>query len=130
GLGRLYGLFSYGSLPPQSRDEARASLATASQIGSTVDEYAEATSSIDQAQSLRDFDAKPLIVLTAGRGHDAEWLPAQDDMATLSTNSLHRVVADATHASLIEDEDDATATSEAIRDVVASVRTSTPLAEP
>jgi len=85
---------------------------------------------MDDAQSLRDLDAKPLIVLTAGRGHDAEWLSAQDDMATLSTNSLHRVVADATHASPIEDEVDATATSQAIRDVVASVRTSTPLAEP
>jgi len=130
GLGRLLGQFSYGSLPSQSRDEARASMATASQVGSTVDEYAEATSSMDEAQSLRDFDAKPLIVLTAGRGHDAEWLSAQDDLATLSTNSLHRVVAEATHASLIEDEGDAAATSQAIRDVVASVRTSTPLTEP
>jgi hypothetical protein len=48
----------------------------------------------------------------------------------LSTTSLHRVLAEATHAALIEDEVDAAATSEAIRDVVASVRTSTPLAEP
>jgi pimeloyl-ACP methyl ester carboxylesterase len=83
GLARLYGQFNYGNRPPQSRDEARASLATANHVGSTIDEYAEATSSMDEAQSLRDFDAKPLIVLTAGRGHDAEWLPAQDNMATL-----------------------------------------------
>jgi hypothetical protein len=80
GLGRLVGLFSYGRLPPESRDEARASMATVSQVGSTVDGYAEATSSMDEARSLRDFDAKPLIVLTAGRGHDAESLSGQDDM--------------------------------------------------
>ena len=57
GLARLYGQFNYGNLPPQSRDEARATMATASHVGSTVDEYAEATSSMDEAHSLRDFDA-------------------------------------------------------------------------
>jgi hypothetical protein len=70
---------------------------------------------------------KPLIVLTAGREHDAAWLAAQDKLATLSTNSRHRIVADATHASLVLDASDAASASQAIRDVVASVRTSTPL---
>ena len=51
----------------------------------------------------------------------------QDRMARLSSNSLHRVVAGATHAALIEDEKAAGAVSRAIRDVVASVRTSRPL---
>jgi hypothetical protein len=48
-------------------------------------------------------------------------------MATLSTNSLHRH-AQATHDSLISDEADAAAASQAIRDVVISVRTAQPLA--
>ena len=48
-----------------------------------------------QAASLADFGSKPLIVITAGSGHDAEWMLAQDKLATLSTNSRHRVVADA-----------------------------------
>ena len=48
-------------------------------------------------------------------------------MATLSTNSLHRH-ANATHASLLDDEADSAAASQAIRDVVAAVRTSQPLA--
>ena len=34
-------------------------------------------------------------------GYDSEWLPAQKALATLSTNSRQRVVADATHASLV-----------------------------
>jgi hypothetical protein len=48
-------------------------------------------------------------------------------MAKLSTNSLHRHAA-ATHDSLVSDEADSAAASQAITDVVASVRTSRPLA--
>ena len=43
-------------------------------------------------------------------------------MATLSTNSVQRVIDGATHISLIVDEDDAAATAQAILDVVSSVR--------
>jgi hypothetical protein len=46
-------------------------------------------------------------------------------MATLSTNSLHRH-ANATHQSLLDDEADAAAASQAIHDVVVAVRTSRP----
>ena len=60
-------------------------------------------------------------------GSAAAWLAAQDKLATLSTHSRHRIVAEATQASLVLDETDAAAASQAIRDVVASVRTSRPL---
>jgi hypothetical protein len=43
-------------------------------------------------------------------------------MATLSTNSVHRVIAGATHEDLVVSEEDAAATTQAILDVVASVR--------
>ncbi|MFL6226100.1 MAG: alpha/beta fold hydrolase [Actinomycetes bacterium] len=66
GLGRLYGQFAIGSLPPRSREEVRASVATASTLRSTTDEYVQATASVEQAAGLRDFADKPLIVLTAG----------------------------------------------------------------
>ena len=122
GLGRLYGQFDFGSLPPRSRDEVRASVATASMVRSTIDEYVQATASTEQAAALRDFADKPLIVLTAGSGHDAAWSAAQNRMATLSTNSVHRVIAGATHEDLIGNEEDAAATTQAILDVVSSVR--------
>ena len=48
-------------------------------------------------------------------------------MATLSTNSVHRVVEDASHESLVADPDGAAATTEAILDVVSSVRSGEPL---
>src|SRR5438874_2145582 len=35
---------------------------------------------------------KPLVVLTAGSGNDAAWAAAQNNLATLSTNSAHGVI--------------------------------------
>ena len=128
GLARLYGQLSYGSLPLRSRDEVRASIATASNVRSTIDEFVQANASMEQAASLGDFADKPLVVLTAGSGSDAAHLAAQNHLATLSTNSVDRVIDGATHPSLILDEKDAAATGQAILDVVSSVRSAAPLA--
>jgi pimeloyl-ACP methyl ester carboxylesterase len=128
GLGRLYGELDFGSLPPRSRDEARASSATASTIRSTIDEYVQASASIEEAASLDDFADKPLVVLTAGSGNAAGWSAAQNKLATLSTNSVHRVIDGATHETLIAVEKDATATTQAILDVVSSIRSAGRLA--
>ena len=124
GAARLVGQVSYGTLPPRARDEALARSATASHVGSFLNESREGAMAVQQAASLVDFAGKPLIVVTAGRGHDAAWLAAQDKLAKLSTNSRHNVVVNTTHASLVEYETDAAAASQPIRDVVASVRTS------
>ena len=118
---------SYDTLPPRSRDEARAKVSTARSLESSINEFREGALAMHQAAALDDFDGKPLIVLTAGREHDGTWQAAQNTLATLSTNSRHRIVTDATHASLVLDESDATAASQAIRDVVAAVRTARPL---
>jgi pimeloyl-ACP methyl ester carboxylesterase len=126
GLGRLYAQSEAGSLPPRSRDEVRASIATASNVRSTIDEYVQANASVEQAASLGDFADKPLVVLTAGVGSNATHLAAQNDLATLSANSVHRVIDGATHEALIADEEDAAAT-QAILDVVSSVRSAGPL---
>jgi hypothetical protein len=122
GLGRLIAELDYGSLPPRARDEARASAATPSHLQSTLDEYIQGAASADQAASLSDFGDKPLAVLTAGSGSDAAWMEAQDELASLSTNSGHRVIDGATHTDLVLDEEAAAATSQAILDVVSSVR--------
>ncbi|HKO85809.1 MAG TPA: alpha/beta hydrolase [Actinomycetota bacterium] len=127
GLGRLYAQFAWGSLPPRSREEVRASDATPSTLRSTIDEYVQANASTEQAAALGDFADKPLVVLTAGSGHDAAWSAAQNRLARLSTNSVHRVIADATHQDLVGNEEDAAATTQAILDVVSSVRSGGPL---
>jgi hypothetical protein len=44
----------------------------------------------------------------------------------LSTNSVHRIIAGATHQDMIANQEDAAATTQAILDVVASVRSKSP----
>jgi pimeloyl-ACP methyl ester carboxylesterase len=127
GLGRVFASLAASSLPPRSRDEVSAKMATASSLRSTIDEYAQGSRAARQAAALTDFADKPLVVLTAGSGHDAAWTAAQSHLATLSTNSVHRVIDGATHASLTDEEQDAAATTQAILDVVLSVRTHQPL---
>ena len=127
GVGRLIAQSSYGSLPPHSRDEARANASSARHLASFIEEFAQANTAMQQASSLTNLNGKPLIVLTADKGNnDDQWQAKQDHLATLSTNSLHRH-ADATHESLLDDEADSAAASQAIRDVVAAVSNSRPL---
>jgi alpha-beta hydrolase superfamily lysophospholipase len=101
---------------------------TASHLRSTIDEYAETNSSVEAAASLRDFADKPLVVLTAGTGSVADWSANQQALATLSTDSVHRVIGSTDHAGMIADQQGAAATTRAILEVVSSVQTARPLA--
>jgi pimeloyl-ACP methyl ester carboxylesterase len=127
GLTRLYAPNEGGALPAQARDGVRANVATGSNLRSFIDEFARANSSMAEAGSLTDFGAKPLVVLTAGTGRDADLIASHERLATMSTNSAHRVVDGATHEDLIQDEDHSVATSQAIHDVVEALRNTTPL---
>jgi pimeloyl-ACP methyl ester carboxylesterase len=122
GLARLIGYSDYSSLPPQSRDESRARGSLASTMRSTLDEYAIANASTSEAGALTDFADKPLIVLTAGEGSSAGWPAKQDRLAALSSNSAHRVIDGAVHASFVFEKKDAAETTRAILDVVSAVR--------
>ena len=80
-----------------------------------------------QAQALTTLDDRPLAVLTASESLDRRgWDGAQDQLAALSTNPVHRTV-DSTHAGLLEDPGPAAASVRAITEVVTSVRTGSPL---
>jgi pimeloyl-ACP methyl ester carboxylesterase len=127
GLGRLYSQVAFGTLPPRSREEVRANISTAGNLRSTIDEFVQANASMEQAASLRDFADKPLVVLTAGIGSDSKHTAAQNELATLSTNTVHRTIDGATHQELIADQEGAAATTQAILDVVSSVRSAGPL---
>ena len=81
---------------------------------------------LQQAKALTTIGDRPLIVVTAGSGQQAGWFEAQDRMAGLSTNSVHRVIDTATHDSLISGVD-AEASIQAILDVLQSVRAGTPV---
>ncbi|HXF03175.1 MAG TPA: alpha/beta hydrolase [Arthrobacter sp.] len=100
---------------------------TPSHLQGTADEYIQAGSSAQQAAALRSLADKPLVVLTAGTGSAPDWAASQEALASLSTNSLHHVINEATHASFITDEDDAAAATRGILDVVSAVRNAGPL---
>ena len=80
-----------------------------------------------EAASLRDFADQPLMVLSAGVGSAADWPQKQERLAALSTDSVHRVIDDASHEALVGDETHAATTSQAILEVVSAVRTGQPL---
>ncbi len=101
-----------GSLPANAR--------------SLRDEVAELPTALAQARSFQNLGNRPLVVVTAAVDAQAGWLPLQDEMATLSTNSSHRVVP-FTHDALITNQTAARTSSEAIRDVVRAVRSAAPL---
>jgi pimeloyl-ACP methyl ester carboxylesterase len=104
--------------------------ATANEMAAFIDEYAVAGRSASEAGELTSLDGKPLIVLTAEQGNSAGWMPHQEAMAALSTNSLHNVVPGATHQSLTDNAAHAAVVSQAIVDVVEAIRTGAPLATP
>jgi hypothetical protein len=84
-----------------------------------------------QAQALTTFGDRPLAVLTATEnsvGTDG-WIDAQDQLAGLSTNHVHRTV-DSTHTGLLEDVAPAAESVRAITEVISSVRTGEPLPTP
>ena len=127
GLLRLYAPLEAGSLPPRSRAEVRATIATANNLRSTIDEYVQGNTSMRQAASLDDFGDKPLVVLTAGIGSGPTHTAEQNDLATLSTNSVHRTLSGSDHEGLVADEEHAAVTTGAILDVVSAVRSGRPL---
>jgi hypothetical protein len=63
-------------------------------------------------------------VITAEVGNQPDWHTNQDRLATLSTHSMHRVIAGSTHQSLIDDPTHAAQSSNAIIDIVHAVRSS------
>jgi hypothetical protein len=112
-------------LPPQQREQIDALTPSTRQWSTSALEFLAPT------QTLRlggpgSLGNKPLAVVTAGT-QEPGWLELQGKLATLSSDSKHRVVKGATHTSVLYDRSDAQATSAAIVEVVDAVRNDRPL---
>ena len=92
------------------------------QARQVVRDVEEMPAELNRAAKLTSLGNKPLIVLSAGTGSLPGWAGQQNDLAALSTDSVHRTIPGATHASLINDHVDAAQSSRAIRDVVKAVQ--------
>jgi pimeloyl-ACP methyl ester carboxylesterase len=129
GFGRLLAFSAQTGLPEAANKGASAAAATVHQYRAQRDEVAGIPAALTQAQSLQSLGNKPLIVVTAPMDAQKGWLVLQAEMTQLSTNSVQRIIPNATHASLILNKADAVASSKAILDVVTAVRTAQPLAQ-
>jgi len=126
GVGRLLYHAGFAGLPAQARDMQRFTYSSARAARSLRDEFTELPTSLAQARSFQNLGDRPLVVVTAERDALAGWMPLQDRMATLSTNSSHRVVP-YTHDAVVTDQAAARMSSLAIRDVVHAIRCAAPL---
>jgi pimeloyl-ACP methyl ester carboxylesterase len=117
-LGRL----GSAGLPPEARRAARAFAASPRELRADRVEFAQLPRRFDEAKAVKSLGGRPLAVVTAAVGQQRGWGAAQDRLAKLSTNSLQRTVAGATHAALLEDQRFAAITSRAIGQVVQRVR--------
>jgi pimeloyl-ACP methyl ester carboxylesterase len=123
GLARAVFGTGYGSLPDQARDDERAFASEPRDLRSQGNEWSQLPTVFGQAKALHDFGAKPLIVVTAGQGAQTGWFAAQDKLAALSSDAAHRTLMAASHEALLRDQRWAAYSSQAIRDVLAAVRT-------
>src|SRR5215210_5081183 len=114
-------------LPPQQRAQIDALTPSTRGVSTSAGEFLAPTQTL-RLGSPGSLGNKPLAVVSAPKQAEPGWLKRQDKLATLSTNSIHRVVKGATHTSLLYDRSDAQATSVAIDEVVAAVRNDRPLA--
>jgi pimeloyl-ACP methyl ester carboxylesterase len=112
------------SHPEQSRRSAEAQ--AASEASSAEEFRATPETSAQVLLSTQSLGDKPLSVISAGE-QEPIWLELQDELAALSSDSVHRVVEGATHESLLKDQRDAQVTSMATIEVVEAVRNGQPL---
>jgi pimeloyl-ACP methyl ester carboxylesterase len=129
GVMRLAYASAFADLPEPARGEERADQATPRMAASGRDEFVEIPATLRAAMAFTSFGDRPLVVVTAAAEAQRGWLAAQDTLAALSTNSAHRVIPDATHEALITSESGAAASSKAILDVVAAVRSGAAVAK-
>ena len=125
GLGSLFS--SGAGLPADAIGRAQAMTSTARAARNGRDEISMIPTVFRQAQALTTLHGRPLAVLTTSDSLGTDgWRAAQDKLAALSDNHLHRDV-ESTHAGLITDERPAAESAHAIAEVIASVRTGSSL---
>jgi pimeloyl-ACP methyl ester carboxylesterase len=129
GVGRILYGSAYSGLPARARDEQRMFWATPRHGRSVRDEFSEIRTAMAEARSLTTLGDRPLVVLTAEKDAAGGWMAAQNELAALSTNTIHQLLPNASHSMLTDDKDTAALSSRAIKEVVTAARTSTPLTD-
>jgi pimeloyl-ACP methyl ester carboxylesterase len=117
---------AHPDLPPEQRGQIKAFNSSTRQVITSVQEFRATPQTSELVRSTPGLANKPLAVVTAGE-QPSDWLQLQDELAALSSNSVHQEVSGATHASLLFADRDAAVSSAAIVHVVQSLRNGRPL---
>jgi pimeloyl-ACP methyl ester carboxylesterase len=125
GLGQLAP--SPPTLPEPAATQAASFASSPRGLTNARDEQAALPTAMRQAQALTTLGDKPLVVLTSldELTHTPGWGTAQDQLATLSSDSSHSVI-DVTHAAMLDNPGSAATAARAIADVVDAVRAHAP----
>jgi pimeloyl-ACP methyl ester carboxylesterase len=114
-------------LPAKQASQIRAFWSTWKQHESTRDELAVRQSRTEpQVRRSGDLGDMPLMVISSDN-LPAEQAALQEELATLSTDSIHKVIEGSTHLGLVFEKEDAQVSSASIADVVEAVRNDQPL---
>ncbi len=114
-------------LPAPAAAQVQAITSTAHAARNQRDEISVVRDVFAQAQALTTLGDRPLAVLTASESlGGAGWAAAQDRLAALSTDGVHRTVH-SSHAGLVTDRAPAAESVRAVLEVVSAVRTDRPL---
>ena len=127
GIGHLYfalgGEMDFADMKEPQKSEIKAAWSSPAYFESQYAEVVAGEGIYRDAQRLGDLGDLPLVVLTQGNdATSASWIELQNELAELSTDSLHITVEGATHASLAFHPEHAKAVSDAILKVVEAVR--------
>lgn len=140
-LGVLHAYFALGGeldfadLPPLAHAETAAFWSSPAYFTSQRAEIVAGPQIFADAQSLGNLGNLPLAVISRGvnpaiGNHPNGWADLQNELAALSSNSLHKTVDGASHQSLAFKQQDAQVVSSIILQVVEAVRSGKPLAQP
>jgi pimeloyl-ACP methyl ester carboxylesterase len=133
GVMRAIGLLQPASgLPTPYDEELKASFAATKDWDAQSAEFLALLATGSQVREAKLSDNIPLFVLTAtdhGTPPQQErlWQDWQNELASLSTNSVHQTVEGADHASFWRDPDVVTVTNAAILQVIDAARSGDPL---
>jgi pimeloyl-ACP methyl ester carboxylesterase len=118
---------AHPDLPAYQRAQIEAFNSSTQHLVTTTEEFRVTPETSAQVRSMGSLGDTPLAVISAGE-QASSWLEMQEELAALSSDSIHHVVDGATHESLLYESRDAQITGAAIDEVVEAVRTDRPLA--
>lgn len=135
GLTRLIDFvgFDLADLPNRQQEELRAFYATTKFTQNSLAVDTAFPASLAQVRTTGDLRDMPLVVLTTGEKDQATTAETQIqrdlqlELAALSSNSRYQVVEDATHLSLVHNQQHAQSTIAAILEVIQAIREEKPL---